>query len=47
MGENTGKGHQGTCLRTHRQIQGGRIKGGSWGWLGWEGVLGESAENFT
>ena len=41
MGRKGGKGHQGTCRKdTWTKPKGGRIEGGRWGWVGWEGVVG-------
>ena len=35
MGE-SGKGHQGTCIKDPQtRPKGGRIEGEWWGWLGW------------
>ena len=40
-GEKREEGHQGTCIKdTWTEPMGGKIKGGRWGWLGWEGVGG-------
>ena len=31
----------GTCIKdTWTKPKGGRIEGGRWGWVGWEGVVG-------
>ena len=36
-----GEGFSGKCIKdTWTKPKGGRIKGGKWGWLGWEGVVG-------
>ena len=41
MGEERGEGCQGTCIKdTWTKPNGGMIKSGRWGWLGWRGVVG-------
>ena len=36
-----GEGFSGTCIKdTWTKPKGVRIKGGKWGWVGWEGMAG-------
>ena len=49
MRKEKGKGRQTTCIKdTQTKPKRGRIESGSWGWLGWRGVVvGRNGDNYT